>query len=56
MEVERYTYIVGFEIFTAVSMKMSVFWVVARCRLAEAHCPDDRGSKYLLNVGKLLPD
>jgi hypothetical protein len=33
---------VGFEILTAVSMKMAVFWIVAACSL--------------VNVGKLLPD
>jgi hypothetical protein len=49
---------------------MAVFWVVAPCILVEVHwhfrgpcClhhqgkqPDDGGSKYLWNVGKLLPD
>jgi hypothetical protein len=33
----------GFEVFTAVSMKMAVFWVVAPCSLI----PDDGGSKDL---------
>jgi hypothetical protein len=37
---------VGFEVLTAVSMKMAVFWVVAPCSLVED----------LWNVGKLLPD
>jgi hypothetical protein len=49
-------------------MKMAVFWLVALCGLLEvyrlfraAYCltmgrPDDGGSKYLWNVGKLLPD
>jgi hypothetical protein len=32
-------------------MKMAVFWVVTLCSLV-----DDGGSKYLWNVGKLLPD
>jgi hypothetical protein len=32
---------VGFEVFTAVSMKVAVFWVVAMSR------PDDGGSKDL---------
>jgi hypothetical protein len=37
---------VGFEVFTAVSMKMAVFWVVAPCSLV-THRPDDGGSKDL---------
>jgi hypothetical protein len=41
---------VGFEVLTGVSMKISVFWVVA------PHRPDDGGSKDLWNVVKLLPD
>jgi hypothetical protein len=41
---------VGFEVLTAVSTKMFVFWVAA------THRPDDGGSKDLWNVGKLLPD
>jgi hypothetical protein len=44
---------VGFEVLTAVSTKMAVFWVVAPCSLNR---PDDGGSKDLGNVGKLLPD
>jgi hypothetical protein len=51
----------------AVSMKMAVFWVVAPCSLIEVyqcfrracylhHCPDDGGSKYLEDNGKLLSD
>jgi hypothetical protein len=62
---------VGFEVFTATSMKMAVFWVLAPRSLVEVYqrfrgscClhhqgdddPDDGGSKYLWNVGKLLPD
>jgi hypothetical protein len=53
-----------------VSTKMAVFWVVAPCSLVEVYqrfrgpcClhhqddrPNDGGSKYLRNVGKLLPD
>jgi hypothetical protein len=35
---------VGFEVLTAASMKIAVFWVVAPCSL------------HLRNVGKLLPD
>jgi hypothetical protein len=49
-------------------MKVAVFWVVAPCSLVEVHQrfrdtyslqhqgPDDGGSKYFWNVGKLLPD
>jgi hypothetical protein len=39
--------------------KMAVFWVVAPCSLVEVYHgnhPYDGGSKYLWNVGKLLPD
>jgi hypothetical protein len=57
-----YTGEVGFEVLTAVSTKMAVFWVVALCSLAEVYqrfrgpyClhhqgsdqPDDGGSKDL---------
>jgi hypothetical protein len=55
--------VVGFEVLTAASMKMGVFWVVAPCSLVEVYrhfrdtgClqyrPDDGGSKYLLNVNE----
>jgi hypothetical protein len=51
----------GFEVLTAASMKMAVFWVVASCSLVEvfrrfrgARClhhqgdrPDDGGSRHL---------
>jgi hypothetical protein len=38
----------GFEVLTAVSTKMAVFWVVAPCSLVEVYqCSDDRGSKDL---------
>jgi hypothetical protein len=51
---------VGFEVLTAVSTKMAVFWVVAPCSLVEFYQrfrgPDDGGSKDLWNTGKLLPD
>jgi hypothetical protein len=52
-------FLVGFEVLTAVSMKMTVFWVVAQCSLVEVyqrfrdpcclhyHRPDDGGSKDL---------
>jgi hypothetical protein len=43
---------VGFEVLTAVSMKMAVFWVVAPCSLVEVYqrfrcpfSPDVGGSK-----------
>jgi hypothetical protein len=54
-------YIVGFEVLTAVSTKMAVFWVLAPCSLAEVyqrfrgpcclyhqgdHRPDDGGSNF----------
>jgi hypothetical protein len=60
--------LVGFEILTVASIKMSVFWVVVPCSLVEVkrrfrgtcrlhhYCPDDGGSKHLRNIGKLLPD
>jgi hypothetical protein len=43
---------VGFEVLTAVSMKIAVFWVVAPCSLVEVYQrfrgrPDDGGSKDL---------
>jgi hypothetical protein len=47
---------IGFEVFTAVSTKMAVFWVVAPCSLVEVYqrfrgpchqSPDDGGSKDL---------
>jgi hypothetical protein len=50
--------LLGFEVLTAVSMKIAVFWVVAPCSLVEVYqrfrdpCylhyrPDDGGSKDL---------
>jgi hypothetical protein len=36
-------YFVGFEVLTAVSMKMAVFWVVAPCSLVEVY-PHFRGT------------
>jgi hypothetical protein len=55
---------VGFEVLTAVSTKMAIFWVVAPYSLVEIYqrfrgpcrLPDDGGSKDLWNAGKLLPD
>jgi hypothetical protein len=50
---------VGFEVLTAASMKMAVFWVVAPCNLVQVYqrfggacClhhqgPDDGGSKHI---------
>jgi hypothetical protein len=56
---------VGFEVLTAVSAKMAVFWVVALCSLVEVyqrfggpcclHLQGDDGND-LWNIGKLLPD
>jgi hypothetical protein len=46
-----------FQVLTAVSMTMAVFWVIAPCSLVELpHRPDGGGSKDLWNVGKLLLD
>jgi hypothetical protein len=61
---------VRFQVLTAASMKMTVFWVVAPCSLVEVYwcfrsacylnhqgdCPDDGVNKHLWNVGILLPD
>jgi hypothetical protein len=51
-------WMVGFEVLTAVSTKMAVFWVVAPCSLVEVYqrfrgpcCLHHQG-----HVGKLLPD
>jgi hypothetical protein len=41
---EPHLFIVGFEVLTAVSTKMAVFWVVAPM---STHRPDDGGSKNL---------
>jgi hypothetical protein len=53
----------GFEVLTAVSTKMAVFWVVAPCSQVEVYhrlrgpcCLHHQGLKGLWNVGKLLPD
>jgi hypothetical protein len=57
---------VKFQVLTAASMNMTVFWDVAPCnlikdyrRFRDAYCLhyrlDDAGRKYLWNVGKLLP-
>jgi hypothetical protein len=57
---------VRFQVLTAASMKMAVFWVVALCSLVEVysrfrgayclhHCPDYVGSKHLWKVGKIIP-
>jgi hypothetical protein len=58
---------VKFQVPTAASMKITVFWDDAPCSLVEmdqrfrgAYCPyyhgDDGGSKHLWNVGQFLPD
>jgi hypothetical protein len=56
---------VKFQVLTAASMNMAVFWVGAPCSLVEVylrsiiratHRPSDGGSKHLWNVGKPLPD
>jgi hypothetical protein len=59
---------VRFEVLTATSMEMAVFWDVAPCslvdtgrRLREAYClqhqgEDDKGSKLLRNVDQYPPD
>jgi hypothetical protein len=55
----------GFEVLTAASMKMAVFWAVAPCSLVQVyqrfrgpcflhHRPNDGGSNDHWNVGKLL--
>jgi hypothetical protein len=44
---------VKFEVLTAASMKMAVFFLLHD---QGDHRPDDGGSKHLWNVGKLLPD
>jgi hypothetical protein len=64
-------YLVRFQVLTATSMNMTLLWNVAPYSLVEVyrrfrsasfihhqgiHRPDDWGSKYLWNVGKLLPD
>jgi hypothetical protein len=40
------TVVVGFEVYTAVSTKMSVFWVIAPCSLVEVY-QSFRGTCYL---------
>jgi hypothetical protein len=47
-------YLVGFEVLTAVSMKMAVFWVVAPCSLVEAY-QRFRGPCCLHHQGDELP-
>jgi hypothetical protein len=51
---ERFSSSVRCQVLTVVSMKITVFWVVAPCSLVDR--PDDGGSNHLGNVGKLLPD
>jgi hypothetical protein len=45
---------VGFEVLTAVSMNIAVFWVVAPCSLVEVY-QHFRGPCCLHHQGKLLP-
>jgi hypothetical protein len=63
----RSFFTVIFDVLTAATMKIAVFWVVAPCSLVEVyqrfrgacclhHRPNDRGSKHIWNVGKLLQD
>jgi hypothetical protein len=51
MHYTKVSNLVGFEVLTAVSTKMAVFWVVAPCSLVEVYQainrPDDGGSKDL---------
>jgi hypothetical protein len=62
---------IGIQILMAASTKMAVLWVAAPCSLVEvyqlfrgAFClrhqggdrPDDGGSKFVWNVGKLISD
>jgi hypothetical protein len=63
---------VGFEILTVARMDMAMFWVEVPCGLVEVYCCFKGisclhyqgsvdgcgvgGSKYLQNIGKLLPD
>jgi hypothetical protein len=49
--------IVGFEVLTAVSMKIAVFWVVAPCNLVEVYerfrepcCHHHQGDEYAARV------
>jgi hypothetical protein len=44
---DQYMLFLRFDVLTAASMKMFVFWVVAPCSLVEVHRPDDGGSKNL---------
>jgi hypothetical protein len=45
---------VGWPLQETYCVKMAVLWGVPPCSLGGR--PDDGGSKYLWNVGKLLPD
>jgi hypothetical protein len=53
---------VRFQVLTAASMKMAIFWDVAPCSLVEVYrrfsgaCCLHHQGKHLWNVGKLLPD
>jgi hypothetical protein len=50
---KRYNIKVGFEVLTAVSMKIAVFWVVAPCSLVEVYRRQQ--SSYNITVYMHLP-
>jgi hypothetical protein len=58
-EISEDVNLVRFQVLTAASMKMAVFWVVAPCSLVEVYWRF-RGAcclhQHLWNVGKLIPD
>jgi hypothetical protein len=43
------SFVVRFEVFTAVTMKNGVFWVVTPCGSCKS--PDEGGARFLRNVG-----
>jgi hypothetical protein len=54
-------YLIGFEVLTAVSTKMAVFWVVAPCSVVEVYqrsrgpcCLHHQGDECILNVIQIL--
>jgi hypothetical protein len=44
------TLIVGFEVLTAVSTKMAVFWVVAPCSLVEVYQPSEVLAAFMIRA------
>jgi hypothetical protein len=44
-----------FRVLTAACVKIAGFWVISPCILVNVR-PEDGGSKYIRNVGKILPD